>query len=702
MRLFGAPPSLTNEGSGYWKKYGVKYVYMVARGKPWVIDPKAVDDSLQQLDEQLTRAGKYMWAISASDEVIHRARIEGADLMAKPPQNYSYIHEADKEVREQFGGGKWGIPHGQDDPNPYRWIAFNKWLNVKFHERAQRIKAIIKKHHLDIKMVSFDPQSRVSGNDYSFIKDDYDVFTHQVLQPADQWRADAGFFTKYLADLTGKDIWPCVHVENYGYATTPRETNEQLSEVFRNGGSGFHFYLPDTANGDKVVGDTRLAYFGSPRRYETITNIIDLTRTMPPLKFPKNTRTAILYNDDTLQSTFKATRLPWYATQACYSFLGPVARSWFTFIDDSKVLSSKSLKAKYDTTYIPVATYQRPEIVARLRDFVRAGGTLICGDADAFGQDTLGNDTRAQRHQIFGVQTAKKIKPKVLSVRLNRKSYILPVSSALQLIPDKDTKVLGKFDDGSAAITEHRLGRGKAILFASNPFDLQLISDDDWRDFFKVWVNCYGAPIDLDIWRFQFPETVLGKDIPVPPGKCLTNNHVTWREEKPITVGNENLNGKYQLQPQPDEMPDVAGDEQGWIAFEKGHLTDRRQSMLAPKVEPKWYVGFKSPDSRWMNSWKSTSSVTLTFDLQKQVVPGTLKIWFGNTMPTFVVQGSNDGKEWQELGRNVTLQEAGKDIKDVTVSLQTSSRFRYVRCIFEPRGEGQKLSLVECEVWGTP
>lgn len=701
FRYFGSLPSGETESAHEAKAAGVKYVYMLGRGTPWVIDPQAVDKSLDDLDAELTRAGKYMWAISASDEVVHRARVQGADLMENPPQDYAYIHQADAEVKTQFGGGKWGIPHGQKDPNPYRWIAFNKWLVVKFHERAQRIREVVRKHHLDIPLVSYDPQSRSDGNDYSGVANDYDIWTHQTYQRANQWTANAGFYTKYLADLTGKEVWPCVHLENYAMNTTPEEAREEMSEVFRNGGSGFHFYLPDTANGDKVVGDTRLCYFGSPRRYNTILNVINLTRTMPKLRYP-STRTAIIYNDDMLQSNFSGTRVPMYSTEAAYTFLGPVARSWFRFIDDSKVLSSPSLNQQFDTIYLPVATYQRPEIVARLKAFVQNGGTLICGDAKAFETDTLGNDTSEIRREIFGVATGAKTSPKVLSVRLNQKSYTLPVpTSAIQLTPDKNTQVLGTFEDGAAAITAHQLGKGRAILFASNPFNLDLISNADWRAFFTAFSSYLKTPVNLDIWRFQFPDSVLGKDLPVPPGICLTNNHVTWREEKANTYGNIDLKGKYRLQPAPDAMSDAAGDAQQWISFADGHLTDRRQSMLAEKVEPKWYVGFKLPDSRWMNSWKNTASVTVTYDLQKPAKLSAVQFWFDDTMPKFEVQGSNDQKNWQALGANPNVVEAGKDVKDITVSLRSKRAYRYVRVIFAPRGEGQKLSLVESELWGS-
>lgn len=697
FRLFGGPPSANSEGGELYKKAGVKFVYMLGRGDPWVIDPQAVEKSLQDLDAILTSHGQDMWAISASDEVVHRARVEGADLMENPPKDYAYIRQADEEVRAQFGGGKWGIPHGQTDPNPYRWIAFNKWLVVKFHERAVRIRQVVRQHHLNIPLVSYDPQSRSDGNDYSGVANDYDIWTHQTYQRANQWTANSGFYTKYLADLTGKDVWPCVHAENYAMATTPEEAREEMSEVFRNGGSGFHFYLPDTANGDKVVGDTRLCYFGSPRRYNTILNVVNLTQKMPKLRYP-NTRTAIVYNDDMLQSTFSGTRVPMYSTEAAYTFLGPVARAWFRFIDDSKVLSSPSLNQQFDTIYLPIATYQRSEIVARLRDFVRNGGTLVCGDAKAFETDTLGNDTTAQRQQIFGVTTGETITPKVLSARLNKKVYSLSVpTSAINLKPDKDTQVLATFEDGSPAITSHQLGKGRAILFATNPFNMDSIPDGKWRAFFTAFASYLHTPINLDIWRFQFPDSVLGKDIPTPVGLCLTNNHITWREEKPLTFGNVDLKGKYQLQPAPDAMAEVST---GWISFTDGHLTDRRNSMLAEKVEPKWYVGFKLPDSHWMDSWKNPASVTVTYDLQKQVKPGAVQFWFNDTMPKFTVQGSNDQKNWHVLGANSQVIEAGKDVKDITVSLQSKNVYRYICVNFAKRNEGQKLSLVESEVWG--
>jgi len=706
MRIFGMPQwfpepaGLTPQQSAAWKKADVKFTYMLRGTDPWVVDPNVIDDGLKQLDQILTTDPDHIWAVTASDESDQKTRTQGAAMMADPPADYPFLQQADEEVRTQFGGGKWGIPHGVNDKNPYRWIAFNKWINEKLHERTLRIREVVRKHHLNIPIISFDPVSTAEGDDWSGIAGDYDIFTQQVYPLPNQWRPRAGFFTKVLADLTGKDVWPCVHVERYAFATTPRETWEMLSEVFRNGGTGLHFYTPDVQGWNKLVGDTRTTYFGSPRRWNTILNIIKTTQNMPPLKFPRS-RTAIFYNDDMLQSLPTSNLSvggPGDSTEACYTFVGPVAGAWFQFIDDAKVLSSPSLNNRYDVIYVPAATYQRPEIVAKLRAFVEAGGILICGDATAFSTDTLGNNISRQRQEIFGVQTGDSFRPKVLSVTLSGKKFSLGVpnpSTQLKALPG--TQVWGTFEDGSPALTAHPLGKGQALLFATNPFHFNLLPDRQWRDFFTALAQHFHEPTHQKIWRFQFPDSVLGNDLSTPPGVCLTNNHVTWQEEKPVTLGNVDLNGKYQLQPAPDAMPDASND---WISFADGHLTDRRQSMLDPKIAPKARVTYQSPDSRWIDSWKSTFAVTLIYDFQKPVTPGTVKFWFDDTMPTFAVQGSNDLQHWIELGKHNNALEAGGDVLDVTLPLNTKKPCRYVRVTFAPRQNGQKLTLVESELWG--
>lgn len=704
----GWPPAPDSDTIKLVDRYNVKYMYTIpgsASNSPWILDAKALQNQFKKLDKDLSLHASRVWAVNAGDEIIDKAREQGAALKESPPEGYGYIKEADEEVRSMFGGGKWGIPHGVRDTNPYRWIAYNKWLDLKMHQRAKAIRAIVEKYGADIPLVSDDQRSIATGTGYGEATGDYEIYTQQTYQKRGmgQWRAITGYDTKVLADLTGKEVWPVVHVENYSFPSTPEETREQLSEVFRSGGNGLHLYLPDVDNGNKLVGDTRLTYFGSPRRYETILNIIDEINKMPRLKLPEYNRAGILYNDDMFQSVGRLTPHRHElkgSTESAHTFLGQSAGSWFRFIDNYRVINSSSLSKEFDVIYIPIGAYQRPEIVDKLHHFVEEGGTLICGEPNVFSTDTLGNDTSEKRTALFGVETRGKIKPKVLSATFLEEQFQLPVSTtAYQLVPQKETRVLATFEDGSAAITMHRLGEGRAILFASNPFNLKNNSQAEWRSFFTELAKWTGAPTGLDIWRFQFPDTVLGTDLPTPDGKCLTNNHVTWREEETSFLGNIDLNGSYKMEPAPDAMPDVES-EHGWISFNKGRLTDRRSSILAEKVEPKWYVGYKLPDEHWMNSWETPAAVELTYDFKGKVLPGAVKFWFSDTMPVFEVHGSNDNSTWKKLGETIESVEAGDDVKDTVVQLNSKERYRYLRVTFAPRKEGQKLSIVESEVWG--
>src|SRR6185312_10871011 len=100
------------EQSQAWDNDNVKYIYMLRNTGIWAIDPKVVDSAMAQLDTVLTDDASSLWGVSGSDEVISQARQQGTELMANPPKDYPYLQQADDEVRTQFGGGKWGIPHG--------------------------------------------------------------------------------------------------------------------------------------------------------------------------------------------------------------------------------------------------------------------------------------------------------------------------------------------------------------------------------------------------------------------------------------------------------------------------------------------------------------------------------------------------------------------------------------------------------------
>lgn len=669
---------------------------------PWNLDPAAMDYFCQQVEDMLSQPHPLLWGIMAGDEEDEAALRKGVELMADPPEGYEYIKIADAEVKAKYGGGTWGIPVGMDDRNPYRWIAYHKWALERLRTRHARMVEIMRKYDPDMVIVSTDPVSGIHGYEYSRQAEYFDVFTHQYLPRQKRWRAYMGFLSKVLADLTGKEAWPCVHIENYGMATTPQECVEEMSQVFRNGGTGFHLYMPDTAFGSKLVGDTRVTMFGSPRRFHTVNNIMSLARRMPKPALPSYTRAAVLYNDDCLQSeSYKAGRTYWYDTEACYTFIGPIARSWFKFIDCPQVLE-KDLNAEFDTIWLPTARYQQPEIVAKLRQFVENGGTLICGDPNAFATDTIGNDTTASREEIFGAKTGDSITIKEIALALpGMEARTLPMAGKARKLTILDgAEAVASFDDGSPAIVMNRLGKGRAYLWAISPFTFELNEDAQWQQAFTDMVASLGAPTGLDIWRFRFPDSVIWEEI-TPKGVCLTNNNVRWEEEQPKFPYNFNTGGSYRYVTAPDWMADFDG-ENGWIPFGTGKLTDRRTSIQAEKTEASWYMPYKEPASRWNVGWKQTAPVTIEFDLKQACAVNAVKLWVHRTAGPVEVEGSVDGENWTRLGGRKSMLDAGVEVLDTCVPLRDDVPSRYVKVTIGERPDGEYLSLIEAEVWGEP
>jgi hypothetical protein len=420
---------------------------------------------------------------------------------------------------------------------------------------------------------------------------------------------------------------------------------------------------------------------------------------MPRLKYPAYERAAILFNDDTMGAD-PALGGPGYCAtiEGCYTLLGPVARSWFKFIDCAQVVAMPSLKQRFDVIYVPSAPFLRASIVAKLRDFVTEGGTLVCGDRTAFRNDDLGNDTSAARIEIFGVTDGPVHTVNTVTPALKELGPPITFASdvpVMQPTPESRISVLATYHNGDPAITSNAFGRGRAIMFARNPFGSA--GDAQWREFFTNFVKWTGAPTGLDIWRFQFPKSVIARE-PKHAGFCLTNNHVLWQEEKPTYPQNREVGATYRYSLPPDAAPDEAAPGEA-VPSTTGHLTDRRESLMAKKTKAEWYAPYELPASRWLVSWAKIEPVTVTFDLRQPWKLLQFRLWFQDSLPAVAVEGSTDGVKWRPLGQAKT-EEAGPDVKDVVVALDAKTPCRYLRASFAARTAGQKLTLVEAEVWG--
>lgn len=685
-----------------WVRWKVKNLPTPGRlpeGVPWILDPRAIDATAGEMEAVFTGPHPLVWGIYAGDEVAEYAIPQGAELMRKPGE-YAYIHEADAEVKRDFGNGEFGIPAGilERDPDPYKWIAYRRWCHARLRERNRRIHHIVRKYAPGMPIVSTD-EGGVYSYEQSAQAELFDVFTQQA-GPRGRWRAQAGCVTKVLADLTGKEVWPCVHIENYMLNTTPEETVEEISQIFRNGGTGLHLFLSDIQGSRKWVLDTKVTAVGSPRRWHTLLNIVDLLKTMPVPKYPDYDRTAILFNDDTLAAQpYDAKRPYGEQTESCYTMLGPVARSWFQFIDCAQVIEWPSLRVRFDIIYLPTGRYQRPEIVEKLTAFVREGGTLVCGDPHAFETDTCGADTSGRREELFGVRTGR-ILAAPMTITTSQRDLggeLTVIGEAYSLATSAPLPVLATYADGNPAIVSNKYGEGTAILFGFNPFSFAAIEQERWREFFTQLAAMLGQPTGLNIWRFTLPDSVIWEE-PEDVGVCLTNNRVIWREEKPYYDGNRDVGATYSYSPAPDAMPDVEAVD-GAIACSAGHLTDRREAIYARKTGTTRGAPYELPASHWMAGWAAPEPVAITLDLKQAYTPMKLSLWFCDTLPAVTVEGSVDGTTWRVLG-SAGGQQAGVDVYDLHIPLDEAAPCRYIRITLAARGPAQPITLVEVEVWG--
>ena len=380
------------------RKYGVKFIYRpnfkvpdaprasahTKTAIPFIFDPRCQKKYFQTIEDM--RGMKDMiWAVFFGDELSETAITTGINLFAEKKDSYPYIRQVDEEVKKLYGGGIYGIPESMNDPNPYRWIAYRHWLNDKLIAMMKQTYVETKKISPDIYVISDDGISAQNCiYDFSQFKDACDIITNQLYPRRNPDLACFGFITKYIADLSScKEIWPCTHIEEYGYSFTPEETLEKLSEAVLSGATGFHYYLSDTVGRRTKKKYLYSEYFGAPDRWQVEMAAVKEIGKMNRLKYPE-ADSAIFAPIDTLRS-YVGLAYPEKAF-VLHSFLGLNAGVWFKYINESLLDSIKN----YKVIFVADSKYLRKEAFLKLRDYVEKGGTLVVLDPQAFLYTELG------------------------------------------------------------------------------------------------------------------------------------------------------------------------------------------------------------------------------------------------------------------------------------------------------------------------
>ncbi len=666
--------------------------------RPWPLTGEVIDAYMANLDKVLERARDYpnIRYVFAGDEMweleVHRQLLG----LLEQKERYPELMAIDREIREKYGFGKYGLPKSATGSDPFSWIATFRWEIDKMLEIQRRVRAKVHKEAPQMKLISWD---NIGGHrPYAISRwgEVFDIITFQLYPSKNPLREDFGFVTKFYRDLSGSaEIWPVPHVEHYAANFRPDEVEELLSQIFRNGATGLHLFCSDTYHVRKGSGSHITDRVGAPERWQVMRSLIDRL----PLRVRQpEADTAIFYSNTSFQGTgpggghaltYTANNEP----EWLYTILGPRLGGAFRFIDEVITARDPAALSRFRQIYIPYMPIADDAEVAALEAYVRNGGSLVICDPLAFGFRSDG--TRRESGAILPPLAERKARgPMPLTSLLGEnRGELIRIRPTYPLENGAD-RALASYPDGSDAIAENDLGKGKVIFFGTNPLFSNIVEHPAWIAFFEGLQARVDAAKDQPVWRFRLPPTPLVEEKVPERGLCLTGNYFQWRLSVPTSMANATFGGGYHLSVAPEGATEPVGRE---IAFALGRLTDRRRGARGGSPEER--ETYLSGDPYQLR-WNGGEPVVITYHFPEPVDPTVIRLFYAEQLPAGRCEISADGENWRE----VAVWEGKVLPKEPTVALERiplageGAAVRSVRLRFDPAKE--PFTLVETELWG--
>lgn len=666
---------------------------------PWIMDPRWQEAYVERAVELAHlsgdgRTGNHWgntWGLWAGDEVFESAGIKEVPKNAR----YQEVVEIDREIRDSFGFGKYGMPDGREDANPFRRIAFRRWVNARLAETYKRTYALVKEINPNLVMLGPDPCGSVPAVDLEAMTPYFDLVSSQTWYSPLSYTSQlaTGADTKAMVDLSECPVWSLVQ---HSAATTPEAVREQYSQVFRNGGQGI--ILLGVEWYDRELEHPK---YVNPAKWRAMLELARTVTGMKRLRLPRP-EAALLYASDTYL-TFddpKMANAEHPHTYAAYGAIGPGAGSWLRFVSDRQIARGTRDLADYKVLYIALATYQRRSVLDRIEQYIRGGGVVVCADETAFTWDINGDDLSRRWEKVSGlkrggVRTGPTLARTVSHAFLKGQPELavrFPQPGITVRATEPSVKPLAVFADGSLAAAIRPYGEGWVVSFASNPFGSPN-RNTKVIELVRAVQRAAGAELDQMIWRFKLPPfTTLGSN-DTEQYHCLTDNHVVLdTDSKMASSRNVQTAGTYTY----DRFPSCIGDARkaGEIPFPLGHLTNRKAAYAERR-----HGGSRNPPAldKWIVSWTDPEPFRITFDLKATYSLDRLRLFYSGVLPDLNVRGSTDGETWDLLGSK-PAGEATADVDDAIVLLRGASRF--LRVDVGRRRDGVTLELAELEIWG--
>jgi Beta-galactosidase len=400
-----------------------------------------------------------------------------------------------------------------------RWLAWSRFSGDRFFRMKEEQARLIRR---------LDADAVVSPNDYGFIDgfipwdytrlagfadvveaDPYVSFPER--DRAGRGRYNPGFTAKLLSDLTGRRTRIIVQGFDYSrYQPVPGDIWTWSAQALRAGATDLSFFASDNPR------------FTNRRLYQAM---LDVARSLRGTRLPAppaDPEQLVLYatasegQGQPARAGNVRYRTDGDAIYSAYSLLGELAGGAFSFDADTRLDAEPARLAAARTLWLPRADVLDAPFAGRLADWVRAGGTLVVTDPDAFTRTPAGASLAVVRDALIGAPLGPPRPGRMLTVDAGALGpgspddllsipIDAPVARAFAGVP-AGAGVVARFIDGAPAAILRPVGAGRVLAFAADPMVPSAL--DEPLDLARLVAAVHrwaGGALDHPAWRYRIP-----------------------------------------------------------------------------------------------------------------------------------------------------------------------------------------------------
>jgi hypothetical protein len=198
-----------------------------------------------------------------------------------------------------------------------------------------------------------------------------------------------------------------------------------------------------------------------------------------------------------------------------YALLGELAGGAFSFDADTRLEAEPARLARARTLWLPRGDTLDPGLAQALVGWVRAGGTLIVSDPDAFGRTPSGASLAPVRDELIGAPLGPRRTGTILEVEagalgagvpddLLTVPLVAPGARGFAAVP-AGARVAARFIDGAPAAILRPVGAGRVLAFAADPMAPGAL--DDPMDLARLVadVHRWAGGSTSAAWTYRLP-----------------------------------------------------------------------------------------------------------------------------------------------------------------------------------------------------